>query len=133
MPNPKTTLPGLAMSALEFAPEKQRAFCNEAVGMGLDLSPTEFNVNDTRLGPDAAMRDQLTAGFTRGYLETTFAYPQTKELLMSGMVDKYSWLQDFMPRQDDVEKRPTLYDPDCRPKLMRESVAAALHAAPVRS
>lgn len=120
----------------EFSREKQlawRAFCEEAIGMGLDLSLTEFDVNDTRLGPDAAMRDRLIAEYTKDYLDIMFDYPQTKELLIWGLVDKYSWLQDFLPRDDGVEKRPTLFNSNYQPKPVREAVAAALRAAPVRS
>lgn len=120
----------------EFTPAKQKAwrqFCDEAAGMGLDFSLTEFDVNDTRLGPDVARRDELIASFTKDYLDIMLSYPQTKELLMWGLVDKYSWLQDFLPRTDGVEKRPTLFDSNYQPKQMREAVAAALRAAPVRS
>ena len=118
-----------------FTPAKQRAwraFCDEVVGMGLDLHLTEFDVNDTMLGPDIEMRDRLIASYTKDYLDMMFAYPQTKELLAWGMVDKDSWLQGFMPREDEVEKRPTLYDSDYQAKPMREAVAAALRAAPAR-
>lgn len=120
----------------EFTPAKQKAwrqFCDEAAGMGLDFSLTEFDVNDTRLGPDVARRDELIASFTKDYLDIMLSYPQTKELLMWGLVDKYSWLQSFLPRTDGVEKRPTLFDSNYQPKQMREAVAAALRAAPVRS
>lgn len=120
----------------EFTPAKQKAwrqFCDEAAGMGLDFSLTEFDVNDTRLGPEAARRDELIASFTKDYLDIMLSYPQTKELLMWGLVDKYSWLQSFLPRTDGVEKRPTLFDSNYQPKQMREAVAAALRAAPVRS
>lgn len=119
----------------EFTPAKQsawRAFCDEAAGMGLQFSLTEFDVNDTRLSPDAARRDAFIASYTKDYLDLMFSYPQTKELLMWGLVDKYSWLQDFLPRDDGVEKRPTLFDSSYRPKQMREAVAAALRAAPRR-
>ncbi len=119
----------------EFSREKQRAwraFCEEAIGMGLDLSLTEFDVNDTRLGPDVEMRDRLIASYTKDYLDIMLDYPQTKELLMWGIVDKYSWLQDFLPRDDGVEKRPTIYDSQYRPKPMRQAIAAALRAAPAR-
>lgn len=120
----------------EFTPDKQKAwrqFCDEAAGLGLQFSLTEFDVNDTRLGPDAALRDGLIASFTKDYLDIMLSYPQTKELLMWGLVDKYSWLQGFLPRTDGVEKRPTLFDSNYKPKLMREAVAAALKAAPVRA
>ncbi len=60
------------------------------------------------------------------------AYPQTKELLIWGLVDKHSQLQGFLPRTDCVEKRPVLFDLNYKPRLTREAVAAAPKAAPVR-
>jgi endo-1,4-beta-xylanase len=60
------------------------------------------------------------------------SYRQTKEVLAWGMVDKYSWLQNQWLRQDKAPKRPTLYDDNYKPKPLREAVAAALKAAPVR-
>ena len=119
----------------EFTPEKQRAwrgFCDDVVGMGLKIYLTEFDVNDTRLGPDPDMRDELMASYTRDYLGMMFAYPEVEELLVWGMVDKYSWLQDFLPREDDVEKRPTPYDSNYRPKPMRDAIADAFKSAPAR-
>lgn len=120
----------------EFTPERQRAwraFVDEAVGMGLDIYLTEFDVNDTRLGPDIAMRDRLIADYTKDYLDMMFSYGETKELLVWGMVDKYSWLQTFFPRTDDVEKRPTVYSSDYEPKLMRDAIAASLRSAATRT
>lgn len=120
----------------EFTAEKQRAwrsFVDDAIGMGLDIYLTEFDVDDTRLGPDVELRDRLIASYTKDYLDIMFDYPQTKNLLAWGMVDKYSWLQDFLPREDGAEKRPTVYDSAYRPKPMRDAIAAAFRAAPERS
>ncbi len=119
----------------EFTAEKQkswRAFLDEVTGMGLDVYITEFDVNDTRLAPDIASRDAKVATYTRDYLDLMLSYPQVKDVLMWGLVDSQSWLQGFLPRTDGVEKRPTLYDSSYQPKLMRDAVAAALRAAPVR-
>lgn len=119
----------------EFTAQKARdwkAFCDEAVDMGLSLKITEFDVNDTRLSPDIALRDRLIARFTKDYLDLMLSYPQLTEVLMWGLVDKDNWLQGFLPRTDGVEKRPTLFDSAYRPKAMREAVAAALRAAPSR-
>ena len=120
----------------EFTKDKQRQwrkFVDEVVGMGLDIYLTEFDVNDTELGPDIATRDALIADYTKDYLDMMLSYPQTKELLIWGMVDGMNWLQDFLPRTDGVEKRPTLYDSQYRPKPMRDAVGAALEAAPGRA
>lgn len=120
----------------EFTKEKQlawRRFVDEVVGMGLDIYLTEFDVNDTELGPDITLRDRLIADYTKDYLDMMFSYVEVKDLLMWGLVDSGSWLQNFLPRADGVEKRPTLFDSDYRPKPMREAVAAALRDAPERS
>lgn len=120
----------------EFTPAKQRAwreFCDAVVGMGLKIYLTEFDVNDTRLSAGKRHRDRLIASYTKDYLDIMFSYDAVEDLMMWGMIDKYSWLQDFLPRTDDVEKRPTLYDSNYAPKPMREAVAAALAGAPARS
>jgi endo-1,4-beta-xylanase len=120
----------------EFTKDKQRAwrqFVDEVAGMGLEIYLTEFDVNDTELGPDIEIRDSLIADYTRDYLDMMLSYEATKDLLAWGMVDGMNWLQDFLPRTDGVEKRPTLYDGQYRPKSMRASVAAALAAAPART
>ena len=110
-----------------------RAFVEEAIGMGLDIYLTEFDVNDSMMVPGIAQRDREIAAFTRDYLDMMFSYEQTKDLLVWGIADNHSWLQGFKPREDGIAKRPTLYDSDYRPKLMHDAVAAALRAAPVRA
>ena len=119
----------------EFTADKQRAwrgFVDEVVSMGLDIYLTEFDVNDTDLGPDAEMRDALIASYTKDYLDMMLAYEETKDLLVWGLVDSQSWLQGFLPRTDGVEKRPSPFDSLYRPKPMRAAIAAALESAPAR-
>ncbi|MEE2920535.1 MAG: endo-1,4-beta-xylanase [Pseudomonadota bacterium] len=119
-----------------FTPTQQRIwrdFVDEAVGMGLEIYLTEFDVNDSMMAPGIAERDREIAAFTRDYLDMMFSYPETKDLLVWGLADHHSWLQGFKPREDGLPKRPTLYDSAYRAKPMREAVAAALRAAPVRS
>ncbi|MCI4645236.1 MAG: endo-1,4-beta-xylanase [Hyphomonadaceae bacterium] len=119
----------------EYTREKQRnwiAFVDEVVGMGLEIYITEYDVNDTRMGPDIAYRDRVMASYTRDYFDLMLSYPQLKEILIWGMVDDQNWLQTFLPREDDVLKRPTLYDENYQAKSMRTALAEALIAAPQR-
>lgn len=119
----------------EFTAEKQRAwraFVEEAIGMGLEIYLTEFDVNDTNMVASVTQRDVEIAAFTKDYLDIMLSYPETKDVLMWGVVDSQSWLQNFKLREDGIEKRPTLYDSSYRPKLMRDAVAAAFRAAPAR-
>jgi endo-1,4-beta-xylanase len=108
------------------------AFLNEVTGMGYDLVVTEFDVHDKGLPAAFAPRDAAVAAYAKAFLDQILSYRQTKEVLAWGMVDKYSWLQNQWLREDKLAKRPTLYDDDYRPKPLREAVAAALKAAPVR-
>lgn len=108
------------------------AFLNEVTGMGYDLLVTEFDVHDKGLPAEFAPRDAAVAAYAKAFLDQMLNYRQTKEVLAWGMVDKYSWLQNQWFRQDKLPKRPTLYDDDYKPKPLREAVAAALRAAPVR-
>lgn len=110
-----------------------RAFIDEAVGLGYDLLITEFDVNDQRLPAGVAARDAATASVAKAYLDLMLDYRQTREVLAWGMVDKYSWLQGFTPREDRLAKRVTLYDDAYRPKPLREAVAAAFRSAPARA
>uniref|UniRef100_B0T4M1 Beta-xylanase n=1 Tax=Caulobacter sp. (strain K31) TaxID=366602 RepID=B0T4M1_CAUSK len=114
--------------------EKQwRAFIDEATGMGYDLLITEFDVNDKTLPADIAARDAAAASIAKAYLDLMLDYRQTKEVLAWGMIDKYSWLQNFTPRKDGLPLRGTPYDDAYKPKLLRRAVAAAFRAAPSRA
>jgi endo-1,4-beta-xylanase len=41
------------------------------------------------------------------------------------MCDRYSWLENFDPRADKARKRGTPYDPEFRPKPLRQAIASA--------
>jgi endo-1,4-beta-xylanase len=110
-----------------------RAMGGAQTVINYDLSMAGLDVSDTRRGPDIELRDCLIVCITKGDLDIMLTCPQTKELLISGLGDEYSWLQDFMPRNDRMEKRLTLFDPPYSPKPAREALAAALRAAPVCS
>jgi endo-1,4-beta-xylanase len=50
-----------------------------------------------------------------------------------GMMDHYSWLQNFGSRPDGMLKRPTPYNSEYRAKPMRQAIADAFRAAPARA
>ena len=109
------------------------AFIDEIVGMDYKLIVSEFDVNDTGLNANPAIRDQEVASYGKAFLDLMLSYTQTKDILAWGMCDRHTWLQTWWPRKDGVIKRPTLYDINYQPKPLREAVAAAFRAAPVRS
>lgn len=110
-----------------------RAFLDEVVGMDYKLLITEFDVNDKDLSGDLATRDAQVAAAGKSYLDLMLSYRQLDQVLCWGMVDKFSWLQNFSKRADKTPQRPTPYDDNYRPKPLRDAIAAAFASAPKRS
>jgi endo-1,4-beta-xylanase len=110
-----------------------RKFIDDVVAMGYDLLITEFDVNDQALPTDVASRDQSVAAYAKAYLDLMFSYTQLRDVLVWGMCDSYSWLQQFQPiRTDGQSKRPAPYDAEFKPKPLHTAITAALQAAPAR-
>jgi endo-1,4-beta-xylanase len=110
-----------------------RRFLDRVVAMGYKLVITEFDVNDQKAPDDVQVRDRMVADYARAYLDVMFSYPQLRDVVAWGMVDKYSWLTDFDPRADRSIKRGTPYDDQFRPKPLREAMAAAFLSAASRA
>jgi endo-1,4-beta-xylanase len=110
-----------------------RAFLDAAVGMGYKLLITEFDVNDKDLPGDPVTRDAQVAAAAKDYLDLMLSYRQLDQVLCWGMVDKFSWLQNFSKRTDKTPQRPTPYDDNYRPKPLRDAIAAAFESAPKRT
>ena len=109
-----------------------RRFLDEVVGMGYKLLITEFDVNDHAAPTDAALRDRMVSDYGRAYLDLMLSYPQLGDLLAWGMVDRYSWLNNFDPRADKTIKRGTPYDVNFRPKPLHQAMAGAFRSASSR-
>jgi endo-1,4-beta-xylanase len=106
-----------------------RAFLDEAVAMGYKLLISEFDVKDKALPGDIATRDAKVADYARRYFDVMLDYDALGDILAWGMVDRFSWLQGFAPRDDGLEVRCCPYDSTYRPKPLREAIAASLSAA----
>jgi endo-1,4-beta-xylanase len=123
-------------AATRTAPRQERewrAFLDAVVAMGYALVITEFDVNDQALPADIPARDQGVADYAKAYLDLMLSYPQMKDVMLWGMCDRYSWLQNFKPlRQDGAAKRPCPYDQDFKAKPLHAAIAAALSRAPLR-
>lgn len=109
-----------------------RGFLDEVTGMGFDLLITELDVHDNPLPTAIAPRDREVAAHARAFLDLMLSYPQTKTVMCWGLSDRYSWLNGFRPRADGQPKRPCPFDAAFRPKPLRDSIAAALKAAPMK-
>jgi endo-1,4-beta-xylanase len=109
-----------------------KQFLDAAVAMDLRLCLTEFDVGERGTPSDIGERDRFIADLARRYLDFMFAYKQTDYLMAWGMLDHYSWLQKFGARPDGMLKRPSPYDDEYRPKLLRQAIADAFRNAPMR-
>ena len=109
-----------------------RKFLDEVTGMGLDIIVTEFDFGDQTLPADVAARDAAVAATAKHYFDVMLSYKNLRYVMAWGLVDKYSWLRDRIPRADGLPKRPLPYDDDYQPKPLREAIAAAFRAAPER-
>jgi len=112
--------------------EDWRKFLDEVKGMGLKMLITEFDVHDKGLPADIDKRDRAIADYARAFLDVTLSYAEVEQVLVWGMADHYSWLQDRWPRPDGLPKRPTPYSKDFKAKALRQAIADAFRAAPGR-
>jgi endo-1,4-beta-xylanase len=106
-----------------------RRFLDEVVGMGYRLVITEFDVNDRMAPKDIAVRDRMVADYAGAYFDVMLSYPQLRDIMCWGMVDRYSWLEGFEPRADKAPKRGTPYDSRFRPEPLRAAIARSLSNA----
>ena len=112
-----------------------RRFLDDVSAMGFELLITELDVNDRRLPAEVAERDTGIAAAARDYLDLTLSYPRLRDVVLWGMADHISWLQEWQeaPRTDGLPMRPCPYDSQLRAKPLREAIAAALRAMPARA
>ncbi len=129
--NPESQGPN-TFNAADQAAWKQ--FLDAVVGMGLRLCLTEFDVSERGTPADIPERDRQIADLARRYLDFMFAYRQTDYLMAWGMMDHYSWLQNYGGRRPDgMLKRPSPYDTNYQPKALRQAIAEAFRNAPPRA
>jgi endo-1,4-beta-xylanase len=106
-----------------------RGFLDEVVAMGYRLLITEFDVKDKALPGDIGSRDEKVADYARRYFDLMLEYDQLGDVIAWGMVDRFSWLQGFAPRDDGLEVRGTPYGSDYRPKPLRTALAETFASA----
>jgi endo-1,4-beta-xylanase len=109
-----------------------REFLDAVVAMGYTLVVTEMDVSDKGLPTDFTLRDAAVADYGAAYLEIMLRYPQVHDVLFWGMCDKFSWLNNFKPREDKTVKRALPYDEKYQPKALYAATRKKILAAPAR-
>jgi endo-1,4-beta-xylanase len=97
-----------------------RDYMSSVRDMGLQIFLTELDVNEDDLPyDDVAQRDQTIAAVYRDYLNVTLAEPAVKTVLMWGVSDSHTWLNDgptHKRKQPNRPQRSLPFDNDYQPK-----------------
>lgn len=122
----------LAHHNRDFDGNKFRQFLRDVASMGLKIVISELDVNDRELPQNLKLRDRIVAETYYQYLSVVLDEPAVTTVINWGLTDRYSWLNDFTPRQDGAPLRPLLRDQQYKQKLAWNAVAKALKEAPAR-
>jgi endo-1,4-beta-xylanase len=118
--------------AQRFDAAAYRRFLDEVADRGLKILITEMDVLDDGLPADIAVRDRGVAEVYRRYLDVTLDHPAVKALITFGLSDRYTWLQEDLPREDGAPRRPLPFDEDLQPKPAYRALSNSLRDAPWR-
>jgi endo-1,4-beta-xylanase len=118
--------------AERFDARAYRRFLDEVADRGLKILITEMDVLDDGLPADVAVRDRGVADVYRRYLDVTLDHHAVKALITFGLSDRYTWLQEDLPREDGAARRPLPFDEDLQPKPAYRALSHSLRDAPWR-
>jgi endo-1,4-beta-xylanase len=118
--------------AERFDPRQYQHFIGELGQRGLEVLITEMDVLDDGLPKAAAPRDQMVADVYRRYLAAALESPHVKALISFGLTDRYTWLDEDMPRDDGTHRRPLAFSRQLRAKPAYYAIQRELREAPWR-
>jgi endo-1,4-beta-xylanase len=118
--------------AEKFDAAGYQQFLSEVADRGLKILITELDVLDDGLPADSAERDAAIADAYRLYLDTALAEPAVAAVITFGLSDRYTWLQEDYPREDEEPRRPLPFDDELQPKPAYDALASALEQAAFR-
>ena len=110
-----------------------RRFLADVADLGLSISLTEFDVNDTRTPADEPSRDQAIADHAQRYLDVALDEKAVKGLIVWGLSDRYTWLNTPpFARADGLSNRGQPLDAALARKPLWAAIARALDNASKR-
>jgi endo-1,4-beta-xylanase len=115
-----------------FDAKGYRQFLRQIADRGLKIFITEMDVLDDGLPKNIRKRDQMVADIYRRYLDVTLDSKAVKAVISFGLSDRYTWLQEDMPREDGAARRPLILSESLRRKPAYRAVRNKLHSAPKR-
>jgi endo-1,4-beta-xylanase len=116
----------------EFKPKPFKKFLKNVSNLGLKIMLTELDVIDEHLPQNVTKRDRIIAGIYEDYLTAILSEKSIVALISWGLSDRYTWLNEHIPRPDKAPSRPLPFDRDYQPKLAWNAIARAIDRAPKR-
>ena len=83
-----------------FDARQYRGFLAAIADRGVKIVITELDVQDDGVPADAAVRDRAVADVYRRYLDVALQEPAVKTVIAFGLSDRYTWLDEDVPRTD---------------------------------
>jgi endo-1,4-beta-xylanase len=115
-----------------FHARQYRHFIRELGQRGLDVLITEMDVLDDGLPKAPRRRDIRIADIYRRYLDVALESHHVKAVISFGLTDRYTWLEEDMPRDDGAHRRPLAFDRRLRTKPAYHAIHKKLAQAPRR-
>jgi endo-1,4-beta-xylanase len=119
--------------AERFDAQSYTRWLDRVADRGLAILITELDVLDDGLPADIHPRDVGVADVYRRYLDVVLSHRAVKAVMSFGLTDRYTWLQEDLPREDGAARRPLPFDDGLQPKpayrAMARSLATARHRA----
>ncbi|MEA5593106.1 endo-1,4-beta-xylanase [Rivularia sp. UHCC 0363] len=119
-------------SETNFNPQKLKDFLAQVADLGFKILITELDVTDKELPHDIEIRDRIIAKVYNNYLKVVLEEPAVIAVITWGLSDKYTWLNEFKPREDGAPVRPLPLDLNGKRKFAWNAIAHAFDNAPTR-
>ncbi|MCQ0990299.1 endo-1,4-beta-xylanase [Jiella sp. LLJ827] len=104
-------------------------FSRELDASGVKLIVTELDIIDWQSPADPEAQDAAALEKVSTFLDAIFAWKPPEAVITWGMTDRYSWINDVMPRPDGNESRPLPLDRSFRPKPWLDLIKRRLASA----
>jgi endo-1,4-beta-xylanase len=115
-----------------FYPRQYQHFLRELGERGLHVLITEMDVLDDGLPKARKPRDRMVADIYRRYLDVALESHHVKAVISFGLTDRYTWLDEDMPRDDGSHRRPLAFDRHLRTTPAYHAIHRKLAHAPWR-
>ena len=97
-------------------------FVGQLKSLGVTVAITELDIIDWKLSADIERRDRGVANTAREYLTALTEFTEPEFIATWGLNDRYSWIGETFPRDDDAKARPLPFDENWQKKPLFEVI-----------